>query len=553
LRFKALYKKTNDMSRLHPKILVTIAGAFLFNFLFWNEKLALNMLLFDLFIVVSIFKLYPGTLLKPGVKALCLAHIVAIALVVVQGTDLSILAAVVTLILLVGFAEHLHRSVIYAAASMFYQTASVVPAFISLFRNRSSGGSVKRQNRSRLRLFFFPIGLVFLFFVLYFGANEAFAALVNSVTSSVSAYLYKVFGDISFVRLPFIIFGGYVTGMLIINKRISKYADRELAQSDKLLRVKRKYDSQQFSIFDEIVSAFMGSFARGAMALKNKNLIGLITLVLLNTLLLILNITDVFYIWWGKNFGQTTELAEKLHEGTGLLIVSIVFAIIVVLFFFKGNLNFYKGNKKLKQAAFVWVAQNAFLTCSVLMRDFYYISHYGLAYKRIGLLFFLALVLVGLVSVCIKIYYRKSNYFLFRVNGNVLVFTLVLASLQNWDVLIARYNISRIDSIKPDLHFLLELSDQTLPVLRDNMAQISRHAERANFRYLSGNNVESLDLNGILTERETRFLDEYENEGWLSWNFADAMTYRKLRNKTPAAQYSEGGQRHAYVPALQNR
>src|SRR4029078_3225426 len=128
------------------------------------------------------------------------------------------------------------------------------------------------------------------------------------------------------------------------------------------------------------------------------------------------NCVDITYVWFGFTYNNDINLSEYVHEGTGLLIFSILLAMVLLLFFFRGNLNFYKQNKWLRAGAYAWLLQNSILAVSVLFRDYYYIQHYGLAYKRIGVLIFLAMVLMGLITVFIKIQKRKTAYYLLRVN-----------------------------------------------------------------------------------------------------------------------------------------
>ena len=99
------------------KIILITAGAVLFNIIFWQEKLAVNALLFDAFVLWSVFYLYPAAFTKPVMKWLLLAHVVALTTVIVHNTVLSKLAFSVTLLLVVVFTQYLHRSVWYAAAS----------------------------------------------------------------------------------------------------------------------------------------------------------------------------------------------------------------------------------------------------------------------------------------------------------------------------------------------------------------------------------------------------------------------------------------------------
>jgi hypothetical protein len=73
-----------------------------------------------------------------------------------------------------------------------------------------------------------------------------------------------------------------------------------------------------------------------------------------------------------------------------MLILSILLSLGILIYYFRSNQNFYPKNGFLKAAAYLWLVQNAVLSVSVLIRCGYYISEYGLAYKRIGVVIFLA-------------------------------------------------------------------------------------------------------------------------------------------------------------------
>ncbi len=100
------------------KIILLFAGAILFNIIFWQEKVAINAILFDVFILLSVFNLYPAAFTKPAMKWLVLAHLVTIATLIIHNTLLAKLAFTATLLLVVVFTQFFHRSVWYAAASV---------------------------------------------------------------------------------------------------------------------------------------------------------------------------------------------------------------------------------------------------------------------------------------------------------------------------------------------------------------------------------------------------------------------------------------------------
>ncbi|MEO5890180.1 MAG: hypothetical protein ABIQ31_08005, partial [Ferruginibacter sp.] len=105
------------MKNAFVKILLVTAGAVLFNIIFWHEKLAVNAVLFDVFILWSVFYLYPTAFTQPLMKWLLAAHIITLIAVVVHNTYLSKLAFSTTLLLVVVFSQYRHRSVWYAALS----------------------------------------------------------------------------------------------------------------------------------------------------------------------------------------------------------------------------------------------------------------------------------------------------------------------------------------------------------------------------------------------------------------------------------------------------
>lgn len=274
----------------------------------------------------------------------------------------------------------------------------------------------------------------------------------------------------------------------------------------------------------------MGRFANGIMALRNENTTGIISLVLLNILLLSINCIDVIYVWFGFQYKNDMNLSQYVHEGTGMLIFSIILAMVLVLFFFRGNLNFYERNKLLRFGAYALLVQNMVLVVSVLIRDYYYITHMGLAYKRIGVLFFLLLVLIGLITVFIKIQQVKTAYYLLRINAWFAIGILVVSACVHWDETIADYNLARKKNIPLDIKFLLSLSDKTLPVLEANSDVFDKYDNQridgeGQYLYRS-----QLSPKEVFENRKMYFLKTQNNYTWLSWNLADAYVRKHLTN-----------------------
>ncbi len=505
----------NDRSRIYW----ILAGALLFSGVFWDEKMGLNTALYDLFIIAVLFSLYPTARHIPIVRWLLAGHLLCLAMVLVHNTELSKGAYMLTLMLLVSFAAFNHRSVPYAAASMGENLIFLLPSFIeSLSRpgRRSSG----RSMGNIIRYLIFPLIIVFLFFIFYYNGNESFSGMVDLWADAVGKFLSRIFDISIWERVVFFVLGLILTAFLLLRSKLQYFVGLEQAKTDELRRVRQGKDRRGFNLLRDLLEGMLGRLATGMMALKHMNTIGVIALLLLNGLLLLVNITDIGFLWSGIDT-KTVHLYQMVHEGNNVLVVSILMAIVVVVVFFKGNLHFYRKNKWLRYAAYTWLAQNAFLVMSVGLRDYYYIHYTGLARNRIALIFFLALVMFGLITVAWKISRNRSVYFLFRVNAWAAVILFIGATTVNWDKLIVRYNISHQQSIVMPVNYMSTLGPSVLPELDKNRDLLRQHASLLNqkgFRDLYGCND---CWEATIDKRIEKFRQQQEEYSWLSWNLED--------------------------------
>jgi len=523
------------MEKKSSNIILIITGAILFNLLFWEEKLAVNTLIFDIFILTAIFRIYPTSLKNNTVKLLLMGHLVCIAMIIFHNTLLSKIAFSITLLLLVGFSEYVHRSAWYAGGSVLLNFVLFIAGFFEELQKRKQVTNSRLRISRIMRFLFFPVLLCFIFFIVYSFANTVFADLISKATLSIREFFKHFFEVISIPRILFLLLGLYITGSLLLKSKFDYFSQRDKQHNDNLERkrlpryIRINKPLYRFSMY------MMGGFGKGILALKSENAIGIASMLLLNILLLLVNIIDIKYVWLNFQYSPDINVSNLVHEGTGLLIVSIIMAMLVVLFYFKGNLNFYQKNKWLKYGAYLWILQNAILVFSVFMRDYYYISQLGLAYKRIGVLFFLLMVLIGLITVAIKIYYKKTSYFLFRINAWAGLIILTLSTTVHWDEMMAKYNLAHQNSVTLDIPFLLSLSDKTLPMLHEEIEMFKQQEE------LQKKPQDENDMNcktcyvEILSKRETEFFERENKYSWLSWNYADQSVSNYFSGKSGKA------------------
>ena len=184
----------------------------------------------------------------------------------------------------------------------------------------------------------------------------------------------------------------------------------------------------------------------------------------------------------------------------------------------------------MRMLATAWIAQNFILGLSVFLRNYHYIHFHGLAYKRIGVVVFLVLVLVGLVTLYLKIRERRTLNYLLRVNGWAAFAMMVGLTTVNWDGLIVRFNLAHWNQGEIDVDNYLVMSDKVLPLLYADLPKVE--AQMAHHRENRVRWVEHLDPSTFrmdLDRKRQRFIRRFMKEDWRSWTLADQRTLDALK------------------------
>lgn len=167
---------------------------------------------------------------------------------------------------------------------------------------------------------------------------------------------------------------------------------------------------------------------------------GEISLILLNVMLLVFIVT-YNYEQFFKVY-PVTNLSAATHDRVNAVIISILMAVGVILFYFKNGFNFDAKAVLLKLLAKIWIGLNAILVVSSAVKNSEYILHYGMTYKRLGVYAFLAITLIGLGFTFYKIKNKKTNAYLFNQMILCLYSFLLLCSFVNWGNIITQYNVA---------------------------------------------------------------------------------------------------------------
>jgi hypothetical protein len=493
--------------------LLSLATAALFTILFHGTGFGINVPLFEVVLVGLAFRLR-RPLWTTELRIVVGGTFFSALLVVLYGSALALWVNGLSLLLAVGFLLAPELRALHHAFWLSVQ--HVLPAQRAFLRK--AGGTtltalLPKLGRSNVLPLLTVLGTVFLFAIIYQAANAHFEHLLSSVAGSIDRWLAWM--EVS----QMLTFG---LGLMLTNAMLQD------TQHPVLL--------QRMGLAHDVLSRRRTLWRPSSvLGLRYELRTGVLLLALLNVLLLVVNVLDIRHVWFGFSFnGQ--YLKQFVHEGTWLLIVSIALGASIVLWYFRANQNFHQSNGLLKRLAYVWLAQNAVLAVSVAIRNFWYIHHYALAYKRIGVVFFLIAVIAGLVLIGLKVRHTRSVHFLLRWNTFSAYVILLLMACVDWDVVIARYNFSKQEQAFVHLDFMATLADKALPWLDHEQHALER-IHRFNLDLLDSGSLsrsvymEPETYGDLMAARKGLFLDTYPQRSWREWNLADARAYTLLSTR----------------------
>ncbi len=509
-------KQTHNTKKNMKKIdWILILGTLLFSILFFRESHGINYLIFTVFLISSLLFIKKELLKNLAwITAAGFSLVSALALTY-HGTGLALGATITSLSLMAALSVSKNSS---AIAAVFYSAYSYISAigfvFVDLMeRNRkkkdlqqdSEDKENKKGGISWVHIIS-ALGVlltIVLFFVLYQRANPLFKDFTQKINLDFIEWPW-----VRFTFLGFVLLYGF-----FYNRNIPSLYAWDRKQKNNLLNntaTENRLFGRSFNINMEYKT-------------------GLILIILLNALLAIVNLLDIVYMWSGRGLPEGMSYSDFVHQGTANLIFSVILAIIIILFFFRNKMHFFEKAKQFKVLAIIWMLQNLMLTLSTAYRNQLYISEYTLTYKRLGVYIWLAIVAFGLITTLIKLYKKKTNWFLVRANSWSLISILVLLSLFNWDLIITKFNIKHASNL--DKEYLLEMHPATLPYLLDLSVSYDQVGEFDNYTNLSYEYDDPAYLKTFTHELHKQtytFLQDWEKTGWQSWSYSKQQTAKKI-------------------------
>jgi len=359
------------------------------------------------------------------------------------------------------------------------------------------------------------LAIVVVFILLYNYSSSDFQNSMSWLGEGLNNFFTFLVGDLTFWKLQFFVLGFTLIAGLMLRTTSLRGLVRVNKQPSQLMRVRRTRSSENLTL-----------------GLKKERNFGIILLGLLNLVIFLLNILDIKNIWINFTWDGGV-LKQFVHEGTYMLILSIFISAVIALVLFRRNQNFYNNNKWLRDLTYIWLLQNALLTMSVGMRNYWYIKYFNLAYLRIGVIIFLILVLVGLLLVAYKVWKRQTGISVFGKGLHISLFILLCCSFVNWDKVIVNHNLEHADTAFFHRDFMVTLPDNTLATLKANEALFdvpdSTDSVNCYTREYFGWSETERTYSEWLRIRYTTFTRDWESRNWRTWNYPEAEAYQELK------------------------
>ena len=445
---------------------IILASSLIFALLFYNESVGVSLAIFGLVLTGFICYFFQDRFTDRSHLILVVTSVLSCLAFAWYGDFASFLALAMSILFLQFKTQESKLKIIQIFPLVFLNAfASVGRVF--MFNQWLPEKKIHNDFAKKLVAFFvIPAIFIGLFFIVYsFGSNH-FSSLFTDYTL-----------DIDIVQLLLISILGFYISFSFWNYWVPDLSYEKNAMLD-----------NDFDNIAEIKNQSTFSFLDIDFERKS----GEITLVLLNIMLLVFIATYNYEQFF--EVVKNPNLSADTHERVNSVIFSIIMAVGLILFYFKGGFNFDKKAANLKKLAKIWIVLNGLLIASTFIKNSEYIAVQGLTYKRLGVYAFLILAIIGLVFVFLKITKQKTNAYL--ANQMVWYFygTVLLCSFVNWGNLITNYNISVNKCAEPIFLSSLNFNDE------------------ARREYFSKNNLDGGNAEIVREE----MIQNYQSAGFLS-------------------------------------
>jgi hypothetical protein len=165
-----------------------------------------------------------------------------------------------------------------------------------------------------------------------------------------------------------------------------------------------------------------------------------LSLAAFNALFALQNGLDIAFLWSGAPLPGKMTLADYAHRGAYPLIATALLAGLFVLVTLRPG-SPTAESPLVRRLVYAWIAQNIVLVASTMLRTADYIEAFSLTRLRIAALVWMALVAVGLVLICVRLWRGKSGAWLINANLAFALIALSACSVVDLGAVAAAWNV----------------------------------------------------------------------------------------------------------------
>lgn len=404
----------------------------LFCYLFYKQKLGLNVIVFTVSFIAFYLWQHPKRFLTTNWLVVALGSLISALSVFVITSNLSYISFILSIVLLSSQGNQQTSSLLVNLLHGSYSLLFSFYFFGKKLVEKFTTSSINKASWLKFLPYIISTFCIIIFFLIYRSANPLFEHYSN--------WLFPDFINFNFIL--FSIFSLLVIFGLIRNQRVKLIENWEnnLYQSSKIEKTTSELFHQH--------RAFLWLF------------------LILNTMILLINLLDVKYLYLDFKLPEGLTHKKFVHNGVGSLIFSILFGLGLILY----QIRFKNKNELsyglIRMLVYTWLVQNIIMLVSTTIRNHIYITDALLTYKRIGVYYWLLLCFIGLCATFIKIHFSKTTGLLVKQCSIIIYIILTLSSTIDWDEQIGNYNLNKSPNLASlDKKYLINLSESNLPLL----------------------------------------------------------------------------------------
>lgn len=187
----------------------------------------------------------------------------------------------------------------------------------------------------------------------------------------------------------------------------------------------------------------------------------LIALAVFNAIFAVQNALDIAFLWSDRALPDGMMQSDYVHRGAYPLIATALIAGVMALAMLRPG-SASARHPWARRLVTLWVAQNLVLVASSVLRTLDYIDTSMLTAWRIAALIWMALVALGLATICWRILAERSARWLINCNALAATVALTACSFVDLGAIAASWNVRSDRPTAIDLCYLGQVGDGAL-------------------------------------------------------------------------------------------